>query len=53
MGSFKDRGGKTTLSDTVGAIMGFLRFEMLILSAAVIIGQLGNFLFRGHRLYHS
>lgn len=53
MGSFKDRGGKTTLSDTAGALMGFLRFEMLILSAAVIIGQLGNFLFRGHRHNHS
>ena len=53
MGGFKDGGGKTMLSGTVGAMVGFLRFEMPILSAAVIIGQLGSFLFRGHRHNHS
>ena len=53
MGSFKDRGGKTTLSDTVGAMMDFLRLETVILSVAIIIGQLDNFLFGGHRHNYS
>lgn len=46
MGSFKDRGGKATLNDAVGAVMDFL-------CVAGTTGQLGKFSFRGHRHNHD
>lgn len=53
MGSVKDRRGKTSPNDTVGAMMDFLRLEIIILSVASTTGQLGKFLFRGHRHNHD
>lgn len=41
------------LSDTVDTVMYFLRLEIIILSVAIIIGQLGSFLFWDHRHNHS
>lgn len=53
MGSSEDRGGKAAPSGKVGAMMGFLRLETLMLSAAIMIGHGGNFLFRGRRRNHN
>lgn len=38
MGSFKDRGGKTALSHTGGAMVDFLPLEAIILSVASTTG---------------
>lgn len=44
MGSFKDRGGKTALNNTGGAMMDVLPLETTILSVASTTGQLGKLL---------
>lgn len=44
MGSVKDRGGKTTLNNTVGAMMDPLTPETVILGVASTTGQLGKLL---------